>query len=163
MSSAPAGCRPRPPWPQRHHDTRCGLRVATGHVRESTGVKRVATTGHTVAKQWFRRSANQGCARAHSQLGDMYFFGSEGVAKDYAEAVKWLRSAADLGVASAQFRLGTCLNNGRGCEMTPTAATSPRQSGPNCAPRPSNPLFWGGRFSGKKSCSFLLQNYQQPE
>ena len=37
-----------------------------------------------------------------------------GVAKDYVEAVKWYRKAAEQGHTEAQFNLGYCYANGQG-------------------------------------------------
>jgi len=47
----------------------------------------------------------QGVARAQINLGIMYDTGL-GVPQDYAEAVKWYRTAADQGRARAQNNLG---------------------------------------------------------
>jgi TPR repeat protein len=48
-------------------------------------------------------------------LGASYFLG-EGVArKDEAQAVFWYRKSAEHGFASAQFALGLCCLEGRGC------------------------------------------------
>ena len=46
--------------------------------------------------------------------GDAYYNGKNGVAQNYAEAVKWYRMAADQGNASAQFNLGYCYDMGQG-------------------------------------------------
>ena len=43
----------------------------------------------------------------------MYALG-HGVPQDYAEAVKWLREAADRGLAQAQHDLGVMYANGQG-------------------------------------------------
>jgi hypothetical protein len=43
----------------------------------------------------------------------MYLFG-DGVPQDYAEALKWLRKAANQGQATAQWRLGGMYYSGRG-------------------------------------------------
>ena len=48
-------------------------------------------------------------------LGLCYYEG-DGVAKDYVEAVKWFRKAAERGHASAQRNLGVCYKNGEGVE-----------------------------------------------
>ena len=37
--------------------------------------------------------------------------------KEYAEAVKWLRKAADLGEPNAQYNLGICYYNGQGVKQ----------------------------------------------
>ncbi len=56
--------------------------------------------------------ADQGDAIAESNLGIMYAKG-QGVPKDYAEAAKWFRLAADQGDA-AQSNLGAMYANGHG-------------------------------------------------
>ena len=62
--------------------------------------------------------AKQGDAGAQFMLGDCYYRG-EGVEKDFAEAVKWYRKAAEQGNANAhsnlaQLMLGVCYKNGIG-------------------------------------------------
>ena len=49
--------------------------------------------------------AEQGNAKAQTNLGDMYRFG-EGVPVNATEAVKWYRKAAEQGAALAQYNLG---------------------------------------------------------
>ena len=48
-----------------------------------------------------------------NRLGNMYEFG-EGVERDYAEAVKWYRRAAEQGYALGQYCLGDMYDNGKG-------------------------------------------------
>jgi S1-C subfamily serine protease len=60
-------------------------------------------------------------AEAQSNLGGGYAEGV-GVPKDPAEAVKWIRKAADQGLAGAQSNLGTCYANGVGVRKDPTEA-----------------------------------------
>jgi TPR repeat protein/serine/threonine protein kinase len=52
-------------------------------------------------------------AEACMNKGMSYYLG-QGVAKDYVEAVKWYRKAADQGDAGAQCYLGICYHNGEG-------------------------------------------------
>ena len=52
-------------------------------------------------------------AEAQTNLGLMYADG-EGVPKDYAEAVKWFRMAAEQGHVHAQYNLGVLYSEGRG-------------------------------------------------
>ena len=54
-----------------------------------------------------------GDARAQNSLGLMYAKG-EGVPQNYAEAVKWVRRAAEQGNAAAQFNLGLAHYMGQG-------------------------------------------------
>ncbi len=53
--------------------------------------------------------AAAGNVEAQDELGSMYAYG-EGVASDYAEAVKWFHKAAEQGYARAQFNLGLMLH-----------------------------------------------------
>ena len=50
---------------------------------------------------------------ARIDLGAAYY-GGQGVAQDYAEAVKWYRKAAEQNDAGAQYNLGVCYANGDG-------------------------------------------------
>ena len=50
---------------------------------------------------------------ARIDLGAAYY-GGQGVAKDYAEAVKWYRKAAEQNAAGAQYNLGVCYDKGDG-------------------------------------------------
>ena len=51
--------------------------------------------------------------------GDEYYF-----KKDYANAVRWYRGAADRGYAEAQFNLGICYANGYGVAKNDTTASA---------------------------------------
>ena len=57
--------------------------------------------------------AEQGDAKAQNVLGGAYTIG-DGVPKDYQEAIRWYRLAADQRNASAQYYLGRIYNLGRG-------------------------------------------------
>jgi TPR repeat protein len=72
---------------------------------------------------YIQRAADQGFAKAQSQLGACLQYGTgvatdeteaNGVAKDVAKAVRYYRLAADQGDAIAQYRLGQCLFRGLG-------------------------------------------------
>ncbi len=52
-------------------------------------------------------------AEAQFLIAGMYERG-QGVPQDYAEAVKWLRKAAEQGHAKAQFNLGLMYRKGQG-------------------------------------------------
>jgi uncharacterized protein len=58
--------------------------------------------------KWFHKAADRSDADPLAQfnLGYMYYNGW-GVPKDYVEAAKWYRLAAERGEARAQFLLGT--------------------------------------------------------
>ena len=66
----------------------------------------------TALNEW-RPLAEQGMAEAQHKLGIMYTNG-EGVAQDYAEAVKWYRLAAEQGYDHAQYNLGIRYDEGQG-------------------------------------------------
>jgi TPR repeat protein len=57
--------------------------------------------------------AKKGNAEAQNDLGTAYLFG-RGVPKDYEEAVKWYRKAAEQEFVIAQFHLGLMYSNGNG-------------------------------------------------
>ena len=61
----------------------------------------------------YRKSAEQGHAKAQYLLGICYYIG-KGVTKDSVEAVKWYRKAAEQGHAGAQCSLGSCYYIGEG-------------------------------------------------
>lgn len=69
-----------------------------------------------------RQRAEQGNARAQTELGYLYHTG-EGVPRDYREAVRWYRRAADQGQADAQYNLGVAYAFGEGVERDPKQAT----------------------------------------
>lgn len=62
---------------------------------------------------WYRKSAEQGFARAQAVLGHRYRDG-RGVGQNYVEAVKWYRKSAAQGWVSAQVNLGVCYEKGIG-------------------------------------------------
>jgi tetratricopeptide (TPR) repeat protein len=65
------------------------------------------------AVKWYRKGAEQGYAKAQSNLGYMYYEGY-GVTRDYREAIKWYRKSAEQGNADAQYNLGEMYQNGKG-------------------------------------------------
>jgi TPR repeat protein len=56
------------------------------------------------AVYWYQKAADQGDAKAQSNLGIAYAIG-KGVLKDYKQAVYWYQKAADQGYAEAQSSL----------------------------------------------------------
>jgi TPR repeat protein len=65
--------------------------------------------------KWYRLAAEQGYARAQSNLGVMYGIG-RGIPKDDKQAVRWYRLAADQGNTIAQNNLGAKYEDGQGIE-----------------------------------------------
>ena len=76
----------------------------------------------TKAAEWYRKSAEQGYARAQCNLGYYYQFGKGILASDDAKAVEWYRKAADQGYACAQYYLGESYKNGWGVEKDKSKA-----------------------------------------
>jgi TPR repeat protein len=71
--------------------------------------------GHAAsASATLKAAALEGDPQAQTQLGNAYLS-----AFDYAEAAKWYGSAAEKGVAQAQYRLGDILLNGRPAPKPP--------------------------------------------
>jgi uncharacterized protein len=70
-------------------------------------------SSNSIAFKETRARAEKGDAAAQRELGLMYDR-AQGVAQDYAEAVKWFRKAAEQGNAGAQLLLGLHCQNGDG-------------------------------------------------
>ncbi len=56
------------------------------------------------------------------EMGNNYFFGQKGKPKDYAEALKWFRKAADQGSVLGQYNLGVMYADGYGVAQDYTEA-----------------------------------------
>ena len=69
-----------------------------------------------------RAEAEKGDAQSQFDLAKVLALGSLGVAKDEAEAVKWLRKAAEQDYARAQCDLGCCCYDGQGVAKDYVAA-----------------------------------------
>ena len=79
----------------------------------------------------FRRRGRSGRGRVPVQPGPRYEIG-RGVPRDFEEAAKWYRQAADQEDATAQFNLGTMYYYGRGVR---SGLSSRRTSGSRCPRR----------------------------
>jgi TPR repeat protein len=73
------------------------------------------------ARVAYRQAADQGNAVAQNNLGDIYADG-RGVARNYAEALKWYHRAADQGSAQAQYGIGVMYSFGFGVSKNYTEA-----------------------------------------
>ena len=73
------------------------------------------------ARAFFLKAAQANFALAEVDLGSFYFNGL-GAPRDYEEAVKWDRLAADQGLAPAQSNLGIMYLEGRGVAQDSTEA-----------------------------------------
>jgi TPR repeat protein len=58
--------------------------------------------------------AESGDAQARNELGEAYYAGKRGVARNPVEAVKWFRKAAEQNHPVAQSNLGVCYERGDG-------------------------------------------------
>lgn len=61
-----------------------------------------------------RKAAKQGYAPAQSELGLLYYLGSEHITKDTTQGIMYLHAAALQGYAPAQFSLGRAYESGDG-------------------------------------------------
>jgi len=77
------------------------------------GYGQVVPQNDAEAMKWFRKSAEQGLAKAQFFVGFMYDNGM-GVPKNDAEAVKWYRKAAEQGHEYSQLSLGRMYWKGKG-------------------------------------------------
>ena len=67
-------------------------------------------------------AANPQLAQTYYERGQNYYWGTGGESKDYAEALKWYRKAAERGHARAQDDLGVLFEKGRGVPQDTMAA-----------------------------------------
>ncbi len=67
------------------------------------------------AVYWLRKAAEQGVAKAETELGTCYSLG-EGVEASNEQALYWFRKAADQGHSLAQSNLGVYYKEGYGIE-----------------------------------------------
>jgi hypothetical protein len=68
-----------------------------------------------------RTRAEQGDAKAQSNLAGLYYYG-KGVPQDYAAAASWYRKAADQGNGEAEYGLSFMYREGKGVAQDPTLA-----------------------------------------
>src|SRR5437879_5568311 len=73
-------------------------------------------------RQGLINAAQAGDPRAQSRLGDIYRVGDELTAQDFAQALKWYRSAAAQGDARAQNNLGAMYQHAMGVTYDPAEA-----------------------------------------
>ena len=71
---------------------------------------------HKESENWYLQAAEQGHARAQSNLGVKYENG-DGVKQSYKKAVFWYLKAAEQGYAEAQCNLGWMYQNGLGVDQ----------------------------------------------
>src|SRR5438132_5977957 len=69
----------------------CGAAISWRAYKAKANARKLAE-----AASLYRARAEQGDAKAQSDLGHKYFHGN-GVPQDYAEAARWYRKAADQG------------------------------------------------------------------
>src|SRR5439155_330488 len=86
----------------------CGAAISWRAYKAKANARKLAE-----AASLYRARAEQGDAKAQSDLGHKYFHGN-GVPQDYAEAARWYRKAADQGYAKAQYAVGYMYSQGKG-------------------------------------------------
>ncbi|MCX8506063.1 MAG: tetratricopeptide repeat protein [Alphaproteobacteria bacterium] len=69
------------------------------------------------AADWFLEAAKAGDAIAQYNLAGLYYHGEGGKTQNYNEAAKWVKLAADQGLALAQNALGFSYRKGQGVEQ----------------------------------------------
>jgi len=75
------------------------------------------------AVYWSKKLAEKGTFAAVSQFNlGLLYSGGKGIDKDYEEAAKWYRMAADKGLPEAQFNLAVLYQNGQGLLESKLAA-----------------------------------------
>ena len=70
------------------------------------------------AVSWYEKAAAQGSMDARLRLADFYYFGSDGLAKDYQKALPHVKAAATAGNPLAQNLLGTMFEFGHGVDVS---------------------------------------------
>jgi len=88
-------------------------------MRQAASLHRAGETAQAVAI--WQRWANQGQADAAYNLAVIHQHG-DGVALDYAVALRWYRVAADAGDKPAQFHIGLMYQTGQGVAADPAEA-----------------------------------------
>ena len=86
----------------------CGAAISWRAYKAKANARKLAE-----AASLYRARAEQGDAKAQSDLGHKYFHGN-GVPQDYAEAARWYGKAADQGEAKAQYAIGYMHYHGQG-------------------------------------------------
>ena len=69
-----------------------------------------------------KAQANQGDATSQARLAEAYYYG-QGVRKNYDSSFEWSGRAAAQGNPMGQYRLGTLLHAGKGCQENKQRAT----------------------------------------
>ena len=97
------------------------MRAETGDPAAEYALGMMYETGDGVAidssraRQWIRKSADQGYAPAQYELGRFYTL--KGPQQDFSKAVDWLRRAAEQKYLHAQTSLGMLYAAGQGVEQ----------------------------------------------
>lgn len=74
------------------------------------------------AQKCFEIAAKKGYPLANQALGRYYYFGEDGIERDYSKAVTNLTIAANAGFLQSQYLLGTCYQYGKGAPKNLTLA-----------------------------------------
>ncbi|AYV81340.1 MAG: hypothetical protein Harvfovirus28_5 [Harvfovirus sp.] len=73
-------------------------------------------------EKWLRKSAEGGCDVGQFHLGDMYFFGKDGMGVRYDKALKWFKVAGESNNPDALCRLGIMYYQGLGVKKNMNVA-----------------------------------------
>lgn len=71
----------------------------------------------TERMKWLRKAAESGYAESQYSMGNMYYYGTDGLKVDKEQAVYWFRLSADQNYANAENMLGICFHYGYGVNV----------------------------------------------
>ena len=90
-----------------------GVRPPSPPSKKAPRIREASSSDHKPIAN-IRAEAENGDAKSQYELGNAYFYGKLGMAKDYVEAVQWFRKSAEQNFAKAQMTLGVCYGVGYG-------------------------------------------------
>lgn len=83
-------------------------------LKRKSGAATDPETSRQEALQWIKKAADQGLPEAGLAYGRFLYFGDHGLTQDYENAARYLKIAAEAGIADAQNMLGFMSNIGWG-------------------------------------------------
>jgi TPR repeat protein len=116
-SAKPEAADARPEAPRDLSDPEAQFQRGVQHLLGRDGVPK----SQFEAARWFRKAAEQGHARAQTQLAMAYQTG-RGVARDEKVSLEWMQKAAAQNQAKAQFELAVACRDGKGLPKDPVRA-----------------------------------------
>lgn len=90
-----------------------------GHMEEK-GLGRKSDMKSALA--WYEKASAAGLSKATQHLGEIYYYGDGGIAKDYLKARTYFKKAAEAGEAESMNHLGVMYESGKGGSSDPVMA-----------------------------------------